>query len=176
MVKIVKFFGYVAFFLLALMYFTPKESVYYFAEHELKNFKVIVSNEEIIDKGFTLELSNLDVYFESIESAKIDKMDVALFGLYDKIEAQNIVLSSVASSFIPVKITQINILYSVIDPLHVKLNAVGEFGEVHGVVSVLDRNASLILKPSKLMRTSYRKTLRNLRKKADGEYEYVQNF
>ncbi|WP_297442925.1 hypothetical protein [Sulfurimonas sp.] len=176
MVKIVKFFGYVTFFLLALMYFTPKESVYYFAENELKNFKVIVSNEVVMDKGFTLELKNMDVYVASIESAKINEMQVALFGLYNKVEAKDIELSSVAASFVPLKISDVTLVYTVINPLHIELNAVGEFGEAHGVVNVLDKNLSLILKPSKLMRTSYRKTLRNLRKKADGEYEYVQNF
>jgi hypothetical protein len=176
MVKIVKFFGYVAFFMLSLMYFTPKESIYYFAEQTLKNYKVVISDEAVIDRGFTLRLEHLDVYVESIESAKIDEVEIALFGLYNKVEAKNIFLSSVAASFLPVKIDDIQIVYSVLSPLKATLNAVGEFGEVHGVVNIKEKKVVLVLKPSKLMRSRYTKTLRNLRKTADGEYEYVKNF
>jgi hypothetical protein len=176
MVKLMKFLGYATFFLLALMYFTPKESVYYLLEKELLNYKVIVSNEAVIDRGFSLQLKHLDVYVESIQSAKVAEVKVSLFGLYNHIEAKDIKLTSVAASFVPLQIADVKIDYTVFNPLHVILNATGAFGKIHGLVNIRDRNVHLILKPSKLMLNKYRKTLQNFRKKADGEYEYVQTF
>ncbi|WP_457744494.1 hypothetical protein [Sulfurimonas sp.] len=176
MVKILKFLAYVLFFILALMYFMPKKNVYYLVEKELQTNNIVISHEKVIDTGLSLKLTNLDVSMESIESAHIGSVDISLFGLYNTVEVKNIKLTTVASSILPVKINDVNIKYSILNPLNVTLNAVGGFGSVRGYANILDRNITLILKPSKTMKQKYRTTLYGLRKKSNGEYEYVQNF
>ncbi len=164
------------FFILALMYFMPKESIYYFAEKELQNYNVIISHEEVKDSGFFLKLRHLDIYVESIESAKVQRLNVSLFGVYNEIDAQNIRLTDALASMLPLKIERINITYSVFHPTEIIVNAVGAFGTLKAKVNLIERKIEAKLKASDVMKRKYRSTLHNFKKQANGEYEYVQSF
>ena len=174
--KIGIFFAYMLFFIVALMYFMPKESIYFFAEKELQKYHVVLAHESVEDKGFSLELRHLDVYVESIKSAKIADLNIALFGIYNEVNADNIELSTAVASMFPTKIESVNIKYSIFNPLNVTLNAVGAFGTLQGVANIKERKITAELKPSSLMKRKYRSALYNFKKQANGEYEYVQSF
>lgn len=176
MVKILKFLGYFFFFLLALMFFMPKVSAYYYAEQELHKHQVILSNEEIEDKGLSLSVNNIDVSFQAIETAKIESFDAKLFLVYNTLTLKNIELASIAASFFPVKVDNVTIKYTLLNPLKIVAHSSGEFGEAKAEVHLLDRNASALIKPSKLMLQKHRKTLSMMKKQANGEYAYVKTF
>ena len=176
MVKIVKFFAYMLFFIVALMYLMPKESIYFFAEKQLQKYNVVIAHESVKDRGLSLELQHLDIYVESIQSAKIKKVDISLFGIYNEINVKNIDLSTAVASMLPTKIESLNIKYSLLNPLNVTLKAKGAFGTLDGVANIKNRKIVAELKPSSLMKRDYRSALRNFKKQANGEYEYVQSF
>ncbi len=176
MVKLAKFIGYVLFFMAALMYFTPKASLYYFAETQIEPYGVIVTDELVKDNGMTLSLKDATVTVKSIESAVVQSVDVAIFGLYNSIDVKNITLASTASSFVPTDIKLLNISYSILNPLNIKAYASGGFGEAEAKVSLLDRKLILKLEPSKLMNSKYRSTMRNFKKLKDGGYEYAKDL
>ncbi|SFV70786.1 hypothetical protein MNB_SM-5-1484 [hydrothermal vent metagenome] len=174
--KIGKFFAYLLFFLGALLYFMPKESLYFLGEKELQKYHVVIAHESVKDRGFSLALRHLDLYVESIQSATIERVDIALFAFYNEIEADNIHLSSALASMLPTKIENVDIKYSVLNPLNVTFTAVGDFGRVQGVANIKERKIIAFLKPSSLMLRNYRATLRNFKKQSNGEYKYVQSF
>jgi len=174
--KIGKFFAYMLFFIGALLYFMPKESLYFLGEKELQKYHVVIAHEGVKDKGFSLELRHLDLYVESIQSATIESVDIALFAFYNEVEVDNIALSSAVASMFPTKIEHVYIKYSVIDPLNVIFSAVGAFGTLHGMANIKERKVVALLKPSSLMLRNYKSTLRNFKKQANGEYKYVQSF
>lgn len=176
MVKLFRFFLYVFFFILALMYFMPKQSVYYFGEKELQKYNVIIAHESVEDTGFSLKVGNLDIYAQSIKTAHAKELDVSLFGLYNSVKVKDIELQSVAGSMLPLKISEVDVRYSVFNPLNVTLDSEGAFGTLSGKVKLAERKVVLHLKPSKLMISKYATTLRNFKKLKNGEYEYVQNF
>ncbi len=174
--KLALFFAYLSFFMLALMYFTPKVSIYYFFETQLKPYDIIISSESVQDSGLTLSIEDGVVFVKSIDSAKIKSVDVTILGVYNALSVTEIELSSVAESFVPLKIAQVDAVYSVIDPLNITANAVGEFGEVEAVVNLLERTLHVKLIPSALMKKDYRHTLRNLKKSENGEFVYDKTF
>ena len=174
--KLTIFLAYSLFFILALMYFTPKVSIYYLLEKELKERDVVISDEELQDRGFNLIIEHANVSFKSIESASIGETSVKIFALYNSINIKNIVLSSTAKSFIPLKIDSAQVRYSIFNPLNVKAYAVGEFGEMEAEISIVDRNLHVDLKPSKNMLKNYRSTLKNLKKTENGEFVYDKTF
>lgn len=176
MVKLAKFIGYFLFFLIALMYFTPKVSLYYFAETKIEPYGVIVTDEVVKDNGLTLSLEDAVITVKSIESAIIESIDIAFFGLYSKVNVKNITLASTASTFLPTDVKALTISYSILDPLNVKALATGGFGEATAKVSLLDRKLTLKLEPSKLMKRKYRSTMRNFKKLKEGGYEYAKTF
>ena len=176
MVKLSKLITYIIFFILALVFFIPKASVYYFTEKELLKEKVILSDEEIVNSGFSLQLNHTKVSYNSIESANVESINVKMFLLYNSLSVSNIELTSMASSFVPLHIDNLDVSYTIFNPLNIIAKADGEFGEATAEVNILDRNMSVVLVPSEQMLKKYRGTLRNLKKNENGEYEYDKTF
>jgi len=174
--KILIFFIYLIFFITSIIYFMPKVNLYYFLEHKLKPSSVIISMEEVEDKGLNLEIQNAKVFFKSIESAEISKINLSIFLIFNKLNAKNITLSSITKSFIPTKIDNIDVVMSVLNPLNAHIYATGEFGKAYGVYNIIDKSLKVKLTPSNIMKTKYKKTLMGLKKSENGEYEYVKNF
>ncbi len=176
MKKIALFFLYTLLFFGALLFFTPKENLYYFAEEQIKPLGVVIGYEEAIDHGFTLELLHAKLYVQKIKSANIGSVTVGLFGLYNSATLNNIVLDKTFEQFFPPLISHVDISQSILSPLHLKAEAIGDFGEAEATVDLLERNASVILKPSKLMLSRYKSTLRQLKRSKEGDYRYEYRF
>ncbi len=174
--KIFLFFAYLLFFIAALIYFAPKSSIYYFLETQLKEYEVVVSSEEVLDRGFIFEITHANLSVKSIRSANITKTDIKIFALYNSIDIEGVTLSSTAKSFVPLHIENIHIEYSILDPLRVVGYAVGGFGEIDALFSIVEMALHLDLKPSKIMLKNHRNTLRNLKKDENGGFVYDKAF
>jgi len=174
--KIIIFFAYTLFFVSALIYFTPKSSLYFFLEEQLKEHDVIISKEEVNDNGFILNLKGADISYKSIDSATVDNADIKLLLLYNSINLKGITLASTAKSFAPLSVQSVDVVYSIINPLNATLHAVGEFGELDAEFDIASNTLHLNLKPSKVMLQNYKGTLRNLSKIENGEFVYDKTF
>jgi len=176
MKKMALYFLYTALFFGALLFFTPKESVYYFAEEQLKPFGIIIADEEAVDHGFTLELTHLRLYVQKIKSVEIKSATLSIFGLYNSLSATDLLLDKTFEAFFPPLVHRAELHQSVIDPLHINARAVGDFGEAEARVDLLERSVKVLLKPSKLMIGRYKNTLRKLKKTEEGDYSYEYQF
>lgn len=170
------FFAYLIFFILALMYFTPKETIFYLLEKELKNHDVIISNETLSDRGFSLDVSDADIFVKSLKSANVQESNIKIFALYNSLTLSNITLSSAAASFIPLHVDELCVSYSVFNPLNVKAYSLGEFGEAELTFSLLDRALHIDIIPSDLMKQKHKNSMRQLKKSEDGGYSYDRTF
>lgn len=176
MVKIGKILAYSLFFIIALIYFTPKASLYYKAEQELQKYNVIVANEEVNDKAFCLQLEDATLYFKAIESAKVEWMEFKFLVLYNTIQLKNLELSSVAASFIPVHIDTAQIKYTIFNPLNVLVKASGEFGTLDARLKLKSRTVVVVMQPSPKMLQEHRSSLQQFHKNEAGEYTYEKTF
>ncbi len=174
--KVLKFFGYSLFFILALIFFSAKTGVYYFAETQLKQFDIVISNEKFKENFFTLDVKNLDVTAKKIEIAKINQADFTLLFLYNAIHFEDIKLSSLSQNYLPSKIKTVDISYTILHPLTLSLKAKGDFGELNVSLLVLNKHLEATLKPSKLMLHTYQNSLRQLKKLKNGEYTYAKDL
>lgn len=176
MKRIALYLLYTILFFGALLFFTPKESIYYFAEEQLKPLGVIIAHEEAVDHGFTLELTHIDLYVQKIKSAEIGSVRLGIFGLYNSASAADILLDKTFEAFFPPSIHRAELQQSLLDPLHINASAVGDFGEAEARVDLLERSVKVFLKPSRLMHTRYKSTLRQLKKTKEGDYSYDYKF
>ena len=174
--KLSIFLAYTLFFMAALIYFTPKISIYYFLEKELQKQGVVISAEEAVDSGFSLQLSHANISYKGVDSAKVASLEVNIFELYNSVNVQDILLSSAAESFVPLTINTIYVSYSILNPLQVTGSAQGEFGSLEMEYTILENLVQITLEPSKLMLKNYKSTLGNLVKSEDGGYSYVKTF
>lgn len=174
--KLLKFFGFLLFFLFALMAFMPKESFYFLLEEQIKPYGVIISNE-VLDGGiFALDIKNLEISVKGIESAVVESARVTLLGVYNEVAFTNIELSSLVENYAPPSIQSVAISYTLANPFAIKATAQGDFGEAKGSFSFLELSAQVKLTPSTLMQMQYAKSLKMLKKDADGEYSYAKTF
>ncbi len=167
---------YFLFFIVSLMYLTPKVNIYYLLEQKLKPFGVIVSKEDLEDTGYNLNIENLHVSYKEIKSLKISKMECNIFAFYNSINIKDIELAKALSSFLPRKIKDVKISYSIVNPLNIFASAKGEFGDLEAEFNLSEFRLHLNLKPSKLMLHSYENTLNNMKKTQNGDYTYDQSF
>lgn len=174
--KLLRFFAYTLFFIVALILFTPKSSIYYLLEQNLKKFNVVISKEQLKESPLSLNITNANISINAIDSAIINECDITLLLFYNKLLFSNIKLSSIVETYLPSKISSLEIDYSVLHPFILKANAEGDFGEVSTVLYFLDKSASVILKPSKNMVSNYKNSLRYFKKNKKGEYTYAKSF
>lgn len=167
---------YALFFIMAVLYFAPKANIYYFAEEQLQKQGIAFSDEALDDKGFTFEINHTTLYVKKIESAKIKKITMHFFLLYNDIQVEDVFLSDMASMFMPLHVKDLSLTYSVLNPLHVKGKGSGTFGKANIDINLAKRVLQIVLKPSKEMLLHYRNTLRNMKKDKNGGFVYEQSF
>ena len=172
--KLMKFFGYFLFFLAALVAFVPKSSLYFVVEKQIEPLGVVISQEALVEHFFSLEIEHAHLNLKGVEAARVQHASVMLLGVYNRVQLQDIKLSAMAKSFLPLRVDEVDIIYSVVDPLHVRVKASGAFGHCEAVLNVKTRRFELVLHPSKLMKQQYSNALRELKKEKNGEYHYVQ--
>lgn len=174
--KLALFFAYFLFFMLCVIYFAPKENLYYLLEQKLQPFAVIISDEKVIDSGFSLKLKDAKLYVQSVESADISEMEIKPFFVFNALHVSGIELAKISSSFAPTKIEKIDITQSLINPVVLHVSARGEFGEMSGSFNMLHNHLSAVVKPSELMLKNYKNSLRYFSINEEGEYVYDKDL
>jgi len=174
--KLSQFFIYFIFFIIALIYFIPKASAYYFLESKLKTYDIIISSEVICDKALCLGVTNADIYMNSLKLVHVSEANIHLFIVYNRMNLNNVTLSAIAKEFIPLNIKTVLVSYSIFDPLNVKASAIGDFGEAKSTYNIFNGELHLELTPSKLMQSDYASTFKYLAKTEQGDYTYDKNF
>lgn len=174
--KLLKFFAFSLFFLLALVAFTPKEGFYFLLEQELQKFDVVISNERVEDNLLSLEIQNLQITTKGIDSLEVESADITLLLLYNAINFKDIRVSSLIDAYAPSKIDRVHVRYNILNPLAITADSEGDFGQARAEFHILDRELKLFINPSKLMMSRYQKTMRMLKKDENGEYIYAKTF
>ena len=165
-------------FLYSFIYFLPKENLYFKLKEEAKKYGIEIYKETTNDKGFVLELENINIFFKDIESAKIYHGSVGLFLFYNKISLDTVRISNDFKSFVPTKIDKAELTYTPFLPFKIKVNANGEFGSLTGSIDLKNKKISLHIYPSKTMKTKYGNILyqRGMKRISSKEYIYEESF
>ncbi len=78
---ILKTISYIVLFCFTLLYFLPKQSLYFLAEYELNKYDVIISDEKFKSNIDGIELEDAIIYIKGVNIAKLDKVNISLFGI-----------------------------------------------------------------------------------------------
>ena len=138
-----KIFFFLLVLWLALLFFMPKQELYYKLETELAKNDIKI-NEQSIDEGFfSLTLNNATVYVKGIALASIEKIDFFTVLFYTNIEFNSLNLDDSLSHFAPTKIDTLSATHAIWNPINVEIKAQGAFGSTEGEASLLDRTIRL---------------------------------
>jgi hypothetical protein len=159
-----------------IAFLVPKVNLYYQFEHAVKPYDIILSGEELKDKKLWLEINDASLYYQQIESARIKRIDVMFFVLYNRITAEHIRLASTLKDFVPLDISYVTLRYSILNPLKVLLESSGDFGELTGEFLLQERILNVKLYPSSIMTKRFQSTLSRLKQDSTGGYYYESRF
>lgn len=162
------------FFILIILLWllSPKQEIYYLLEKELKKSDIIISNETIKDTWYGIKIIDADIYLKGAKMAHLSKIELNIFFLYNRLILNNIVTNKAFHNDAPKSIEEINIIYSILDPLHIKLNSIGSFGEAEGEVNIKDRIITIGFPVAKEIKP-FRKFLK---KDSTGEWKYETDY
>ncbi len=162
-------------FIVSLILFFPKNQIFYLLEEKLQTKDIIVSDEIRNSKFFSFEIKGANIYFQNLLTANIKDINITSFILFSKIEAKQILISKSFEQFLPNKIDEISLTYSISDFKNILINAKGEFGTFSGNIDVVSNVLKGELEASSLMKSKYRNLLTQF-KLENGKYKYEQKL
>lgn len=163
-------------FCLLLLIFLPKRALWYEAEHMLKSQGVVLSGEQVRDTGLGLTLEGGTLYYGDLDIARLHRISVTPWLLYNRIRVSAFTLSPGMKSFLPVSIDTITLSYTVIDPMHIVLDASGGFGTLHGTVGLTSRKIDMLLVPSRQLHGMHPFWLNEFKPEKGGAYRYESTY
>ena len=132
------FFIFLAGLLIGIIFFMPKDNIYYTAQKYLAKENIYINSS--VKNGFSLELTNGKVYQNGIDFASFKDIRILPFLFFNKIEAKNI-----AINFQNLNISNLNITYSIINPIKIYITGSSNFGKIKGKVNLIKKEIKIYI-------------------------------
>ena len=124
--------------LAGLIVFMPKDNLYYTFQKYLSKNKIYINSD--IDSKIALRLKNGTVYYKGMDIVSFDEADVYSFIFFNKIYLHNIALK-----LGNLRIKNLNVSYTVTNPLKVYINGVSDFGKIEGYVDLIKKEIKVYI-------------------------------
>jgi len=161
----------VVFFLFSLIFFLPKENLYYLGLQELQYEKIIINSKTIKDEAFTLKIKDSVIFYDEIQALKIKDINLDVYLLSNTLKISDIALDEMLQQFLPSKIKTLELSYTILDPLVVNIKANLTQAKAYGVFDITTNTIILNIKPSRQFLKLYKELLKNMKKQTNGEYQ-----
>ena len=159
-------------FILLMWLFAPKQELYYLLEKKLKEKDIVLSNETVSDTWFGLNIKDADVYVKGIKMANTADLQLNVFFFYNTLTVENINMDESLHTMAPKAIDELNVKYTVLDPLNITLDGLGTFGTATGAVNLIEKKLHVDFPVAKDINT-FKKFLK---KDETGGWFYETNY
>ena len=148
--------------ILGFFIFMPKTNLIYFIQKELSKQNIYL-NTDISSHLFSITLNKSTLYYNGINTANIDDIEIYPFILYNKITINNIKFN--IGNY---KIKKLKIIYNVFSPKKASVTANSNIGNIRGYIDII--NKKIFLRFNKVQKASIKKLLKKDKK---GYFYYV---
>ncbi len=177
MKKLLKYILYFAFFIIILAYFIPKSNLYFLIQKEIKQYKVELVTDKIVNKHFSLLLEDINLKYKDLDVGTVSNVNFTTYLFKTDVIIKDIQFNNIVSKFIPDKIDNIKCKYDILTPDKIYINSIFNDGSCIGYIDIIKRVVKLNIKLSNKLKSKYSVTIRMLKKyKTQGEYEYEYKF
>lgn len=152
-------------FLISMVVLAPKVFLFEHLSHYLSTYDIVTEYESINEKKISLDINKATISWKSLKVLQSEKIETKLFGVYS-----SVTLSQSTSNFIKRKFQKIEVFYSIIQPLHVKIIVPLEEGKINGTYHLLNQKAQFHFKP--LDEKKIPNFIKRFFKKSDKGYSY----
>ncbi len=126
-------------FFLFLLLLMPKTALYYKLESFLSHYDIKIEEGKTVETPISFLVDGAAVYAKGIKFARIAKIKVVPLLVYDSVTVDEVVFDDLAADKIGKKIDTIRARYDLSDPLHIKIEASGDFGKAKGLYDLRKR-------------------------------------
>jgi len=159
-----KIFIFLIGLIIGLTVFMPKKSLYFTLQHFLQKEKIYI-NSEINSNIISLNLKNGTIFYKGIDAIKFKDIVIYPFLLFNNIKANNINID-----FENLNINNLDLAYSIINPLKIYIKGDSNFGKIDGVVDLVNRKIKVYIL------NLNNSTLKAILKKDKKGYFYYESF
>lgn len=138
--KVLLVVGIVWFFFLIFM---PKTEFYFLLEKALQQQSIKINETEIDEGLFSLDIHKATIYYKGIPIATAEVIGIFSLLVYTDIRFHNVKFDTFLKGKVPQKIMFLKLRHSIVDPLHVAVEAEGSFGAVRGNFDLKSRQLHL---------------------------------
>lgn len=162
---LIKSFIYILIFLFAFTVFLPKENLFYYGLKQLKTKDIEITYNKIEENYYKLAINSTNVYYNAVEVMQIQKVKSRLLFFVTSITLENVMIDDMFKKLIPSpeRFKKIDLSYSIINPLEIKINGVFDEGNIKGNLNLVDKNLELNFYTSKLFKSKYNRISRLLK-------------
>jgi len=135
----------------ALIVFMPKEELYFSLERELAKQGIEINEGSIEESMFGLVLNNVTVYVRGIKIITIKKVSFSTYLIYSKVKMNELYSDKEVKSIVALHLEKAVLEHLIVSPLNISLRAIGNIGELTGMIALKDRKIHIdITDPKKV--------------------------
>lgn len=172
--KIIRAIAIIMLFFEALLFFAPKEKLYYWLETKLQKHDMIVSDEVLTEKSFGLIAEKSNLYLDGVLIANIERATLQMFGFYNTLELEATHLSNGSVSAIIPDIDALRVTYHILQPNKFLLKGFIQKSEIQGYYELSTKKIFITFSAESPLGT-HKLLSKNLTLK-DGTYIYEYTF
>ena len=130
-----KTFVFITALYFGLVFFMPKEALFFALEKQLSKYGIEIEETERIEQATLLELNDVRIYFKEILVSEITKVRWRSFLIYNDLDLKEIEFTGVLRSYFPEKIEELSIRHSVIEPKTLRFRWHAAWGDGEGTAT-----------------------------------------
>jgi hypothetical protein len=174
--RFLKYLFLATFSLYAILFFLPKENLYYGLENLLAKESIFISGETIKPKPFGIKLNDLEIIYENVHVGDIKNINFDFLIFKNSLHVKSASLKSNSFKFIPRKIDDLMISYSILHPKEITLKIDADIGVVFGYFDLLKQTLHVELQVNKKSKSKYNNILSKFKQNKKGVYIYEKTF
>jgi hypothetical protein len=176
MKNILKKIIYAYLIVLIILSFIPFTNLYFLLNNQLQKNNIFINEKKVSSFLSTVKLNNVQLYYEDIKALKLDVFKVNIYLLYNSINISDITIDEGLKDFLPEKINEVTIYYSILYPTKAFISSDGDFGEVSGHIDFINRKVFITLIASNKFRKSFKKQLSLMQKLTNQVNGYIYEY
>ena len=174
--KFLRYIFLAIFAIYAILFFMPKENLFYQLEKLLAKENLFIAGEKITDKPLGIKLDDLEIIYGNVDVGDIKNIDFDFYLVKNVLHVKGVSLKSNSFKFIPKYIDDLIFSYSILSPKNIKIQSKGDVGNIIGYFDLVKQTLHVELKTDKKSRSRYRDILKKFKPNKKGVYIYEKTF
>lgn len=137
---------FIVLFIIAGILLAPKLYLWQHMVYFAKTYHILFTVEKKEESRTALYVNNVSIEYKNLKVMEATEAEIILYGIYNEIQIHDSILP-----LLGLDIQKMKVVYTIYNPLHVKIFTEGKFGVIDGTYTLVNNKLLFELKPSKII-------------------------